>query len=171
MQQTVANWYQQCRGLDCCADYQFQGPVHACLPATPSVSLAGQRSALDLHSSAAHCCLHVQAAKVLLLAEVLHLCSKAAHLATECFWWVRWVVFDSPAEEPFRFGNVSWARNGGCQCSCADMAACASEGRAPAWGMGLVAQHTCREQVDRVPVWHQVRGVPSLHKPNVFIPQ
>ncbi|CAL8466291.1 g5827 [Coccomyxa elongata] len=67
----------------------------------------------------------------------------------------RWVVFDSPAEQPFRYGGVSWARNGGCQCSCADMAACAAEGRAPAWGMGLVAQHTCREQVDRVPVWHQ----------------
>ncbi|EIE18012.1 hypothetical protein COCSUDRAFT_68433 [Coccomyxa subellipsoidea C-169] len=67
----------------------------------------------------------------------------------------RWVVFDSPAKEPFRYGNVSWARNGGCQCSCANMAACAAEGRAPAWGMGLVAQHTCREQVDRVPVWHQ----------------
>lgn len=74
--------------------------------------------------------------------------------------WIRWVVFDSPAEQPFRYGGVSWARNGGCQCSCADMAACAAEGRAPAWGMGLVAQHTCREQVDRVPVWHQVRRVP-----------
>ncbi len=71
------------------------------------------------------------------------------------------MVFDSPAEEPFRYGNVSWARNGGCQCSCANMAACAAEGRAPAWGMGLVAQHTCREQVDRVPVWHQVRSVLS----------
>ena len=68
----------------------------------------------------------------------------------------RWVVFDSPAEVPFKYGNVTWIRNGGCQCSCADMAACAAEGRAPAWGMGLVAQHTCRERVERVPVWHQV---------------
>jgi hypothetical protein len=66
-------------------------------------------------------------------------------------------VFDSPPEAPFRYGGVEWARNGGCQCGCADLAACAGEGRAPAWGMGLVAQHTCRERVDRVPIWHQVR--------------
>lgn len=57
----------------------------------------------------------------------------------------RWVVFDSPAEVPFKYGNVTWIRNGGCQCSCADMAACAAEGRAPAWGMGLVAQHLPRK--------------------------
>ncbi len=67
-------------------------------------------------------------------------------------------MFDSPVEAPFVYGGVSWARNGGCQCGCADMAACAAEGRAPAWGMGLVAQHTCREQVDRVPIWHMVRA-------------
>ena len=35
----------------------------------------------------------------------------------------RWVVFDSPAEVPFKYGNMAWIRNGGCQCSCADMAA------------------------------------------------
>jgi hypothetical protein len=74
----------------------------------------------------------------------------------------RWVVFDSPAEVPFKYGNVTWIRNGGCQCSCADMAACAAEGRAPAWGMGLVAQHTCRERVERVPVWHKARPFHQL---------
>ena len=38
----------------------------------------------------------------------------------------------------------------------------AAEGRAPAWGMGLVAQHTCREQVERVPVWHKARPFHQL---------
>ena len=69
----------------------------------------------------------------------------------------RWVVFDSTPEVPFRYGNVSWARNGGCQCGCMDMAACAAQGRAPVWGMGLIAQHTCREHVQELPLWWQVR--------------
>ncbi len=62
----------------------------------------------------------------------------------------RWLVFDSPPDTPFRLGNVSWARHGGCECNCDDVEECARYGLAPAVGVGLAAQHICRRQVDQV---------------------
>ena len=59
----------------------------------------------------------------------------------------RWLVFDSPPDTPFRYGNVSWARHGGCECSCDDVEQCVRYGLAPAVGTGLAAQHICRSDV------------------------
>lgn len=64
-------------------------------------------------------------------------------------------MFDSPPDTPFRYGNVSWARHGGCECSCDDVEQCARYGLAPAVGTGLAAQHICRSDVD------QARALPS----------
>ena len=68
-----------------------------------------------------------------------------------------WLVFGSPADSPFKFGNVTWARHSGCRCSCEDVAACAAAGTAPAEGTGLIAQHTCQESLDKLQQWHEVR--------------
>ncbi|KAK9828076.1 hypothetical protein WJX81_000538 [Elliptochloris bilobata] len=67
----------------------------------------------------------------------------------------RWLVFDSPPDTPFRLGNVSWARHGGCECSCDNIEQCARYGLAPAVGVGLAAQHICRRNVDQVVRWQE----------------
>ncbi len=72
----------------------------------------------------------------------------------------RWLVFDSPPDTPFRLGNVTWARHGGCECNCDDVDQCARYGLAPAVGTGLAAQHICRRRVEEARPARAARRAP-----------
>eukprot|EP00884_Botryococcus_braunii_P010278 jgi/Botrbrau1/19251/Bobra.0073s0004.1 len=68
----------------------------------------------------------------------------------------RWLVFESTAEVPFVFHGVEWSRHGGCECGCGTpemVTDCIHNGRAPAYGTGLAAQHRCARNVHFVQQW------------------
>ena len=75
-----------------------------------------------------------------------------------------WAVFESPAGQPWSHGGVTAAHSNDCNCNCTHVEQCVRDGKAPLiWANGLVAQHNCRNAIDRLSAWQKVTALLESH--------
>ena len=75
-----------------------------------------------------------------------------------------WAVFESPAERPWSYGGVTAAHSNDCNCKCDSIEQCLKDGKSPlVWPNGLVAQHNCSKNIERLGAWEKV----TLHASSI----